>query len=85
MDLFLFCFSAEQDLKEARPENWAAIFVSRRIELQRRFLRGKILSTAHGADIFSNILDCLSGAKWEEKGELGENFRKFIKENVASN
>jgi len=30
------------------------------------------------AEVFHNILLCLDGGSWDEKGELGNNFRVFI-------
>jgi hypothetical protein len=35
-------------------------------------------STSHGADFFDNVVNCINGAEWEEKGELGNNFRKLV-------
>ena len=73
-----FCEESIQVLTGTPAETWAEVFVARRLELQRLYLRGKILSTTHGADIFRNILACLAGEPWEEKGEYGNNFRAVI-------
>lgn len=68
---------------ESSP-NWAVTFVRRRMEFHKKFSDGKIFSTAHGAEFFTNVLSCLNGAKWnpdEEifpKSEYEENFRKMI-------
>lgn len=78
MDLKQFCLQSIEKLNKTHINEWAALFVSLRMKLQREYLKGFVLSTSHGIDIFENILACLDGAEWEEKGELGNNFRKFI-------
>ena len=62
-------------------DDFAETFVEKRLELSRTYLKDKVLSTSHGADIFENILKCLSGEEWKEQGVYGDNFRKLIKEN----
>ena len=75
-----FCCRTIGELEFAQPREWAVIFVERRMELQRRFLKGLVLSTTHGTDIYWNIIYALQGViVWEEKGELEDNFRKFIR------
>lgn len=73
-----FCEDALAKLKEAKKEWWAAVFVKLRMDLQAQYLRGLVLSTSHGVNIFENILAGLNGVQWEEKGELGNNFRLLI-------
>ena len=78
MTLLQFCHVAISEMKSA-DSAFADVFVRRRLQLQRDYLRGIVLSTAHGADIFHNIINALAGVlKWDEKGEYGTNFRAFI-------
>lgn len=74
------------DLLNTLPgEKWAEEFVNLHMRFWRKYCLGLIFSTIHGADFFSNILDCLNGKHWEPDkdepvpGEYEENFRKFIK------
>lgn len=78
--LRVFCKQVVAELDALESERWAEVFVERRMDLQRQYLRGLVLSTTHGADVFTNILACLDGAEWEEKGELGNNFRALIRQ-----
>lgn len=82
MTLKNFCVKVNAELNASVGDDWAKCFIQNRLALQTLYLKGLVLSTAHGADIFDNILNCLNGAEWEEKGEYGNNFRKFIKQNV---
>lgn len=79
MSLQIFCERAKEELYTSA--DYATTFVNLRIKLNKLFFNGKIISTLHGIDIFDNILDALSGSKWEEKGELGDNFREIIRNN----
>lgn len=67
---------------------FAEIYVKDRMEFHRKFQKGLIFSTVHGANFFENVHDCLLGRKWSEKdakgvellaGEYEDNFRKFLK------
>lgn len=62
---------------------WADVYVELRMIFHRRYGRGLVISTTHGADFFDNVIDCCEGTlAWDEKGELGENFRKMIRGRV---
>jgi hypothetical protein len=66
-------------LSRAGTANWAAIFVQRRLEFAGRYGKGRLFSTAHGAEFFENVINCSLGLEqWEEKGELGKNFESLI-------
>lgn len=72
-----FCEDAIKAISES--PNKPVTFVHHRVELHNLFLKGSCLSTSHGLDVFQNILNCLDGEEWNEDGELGNNFRKLIK------
>lgn len=78
------CLSVIKELKNCHKERWAEIFVARRIQFARLWSGGLIFSTSHGADFFDNVVACLDGKEWDEKGYLGDNFRKLIKELTAA-
>ncbi len=80
MTLRQFCIQACDDLYECPANQWAALFVERRMALQQLFLKGRVLSTTHGTEVFKTILDGLAGGDWDEKGEYGNNFRALITE-----
>lgn len=66
-------------------EVWGRCFVKLRREFWFTFNPDKLIfSTAHGADFFRNLLDCLEGRReWtkdDERGELGDNFRRLVEQ-----
>lgn len=72
-------------LDASAPEHWAATFVALRIHLQRAYLKGRVLSTLHGARIFQNILDYAGrGNQWEPeiRTEYEATFRALCNEKV---
>lgn len=82
-----FCDDTLAKLNATPAERWAVVFVSSKMLFMRRFAPDYVFSTAHGADFFQNVADCIRGKKWledcerkGEKSELGERFRRFIKE-----
>lgn len=75
----------EETLRELNTTNdFSEVFVEKRMELSRKYLKGRVLSTSHGADIFKNIIKCLNGEPWYEVGVYGENFKILIRENHES-
>jgi hypothetical protein len=73
-----FAQQVQAELSACPLNRWAEVFVKRRLEFAGRFNNGLIFSTSHGADFFDNVVNCIDGAEWEEKGELGNNFRKLV-------
>lgn len=68
------------DILNHTQKEWGKVFVNLKMEFCRKYQRGLITSTIHGADFFSNLLNCIENkTQWDEKGEYGENFRKLIK------
>ncbi len=76
-----FCEDAIVTLKESN--DWARDFVELRMRFHRLHGDSLITSIVHGPDFFKNVLDCLAGAKWEERGLYGDNFRKLIKNELT--
>lgn len=71
-------------LNRCSSNEFAEIYVTRRMTFAREYSQGLISSTAHGANFFSNLLS----GKWPEynpttrdgeSGEYGDNFRKLLK------
>ena len=73
-----FAKQVQRELSICPLDKWAEVFVNRRLEFAGKYGNGLIFSTVHGADFFDNVVDCISGMTWEEKGDLGNNFRKLI-------
>ncbi len=78
-----FCENVLAELKACKNEEWAVIWVNRRMEFTRKFNMDLCFSTTHGADFFQNVLDCLAGTIWKEDGLYGKNFRELIKRNSS--
>ena len=77
-----FCLDAIKKLSDSNQNDYGRLFVELRLEFARKHSRKLIFSTSHGTDFFQNIIDCLNGMEWEEKGEFGNNFRKLIELNL---
>lgn len=75
-----FCLNAVCELLECDERQWAETFIRLRYrEFRQQFVpRGMVFSTTHGAEFFTNLIQCLDGKEWSEKGELGDNFRKLV-------
>lgn len=77
MSMKEFCIETILLLNKCSMDDWAKVFVERRMQFQRDYGNGLVLSTSHGIDFFENVLACLDGAPWDEKGHLGDAFRKL--------
>jgi len=78
-----FCVDTLELLTTCSKDVWAKTFVDRRMEFARTFANDLTFSTSHGVDFFTNVIACLDGEmEWDEKGHLGDNFRKLIKRNL---
>ena len=73
-----FAKQVQNELSACPLKRWAELFVARRLEFARRFGNGLVFSTSHGAEFFDNVVKCIEGEEWDEKGELGNNFRKLV-------
>lgn len=73
------CESNIEVLRVLKKEHWGPGFVNLRIDFARHWCDGLIFSTIHGTNFFENILACLDGKPWDEKGEYGQNFRELIR------
>ena len=73
-----FCIKANQTLNGASKSDFAPMFIGLKRLFYDKYQNGLVFSTAHGVDFFTNVINCLDGQKWEEKGEYGNNFRKMI-------
>ncbi len=69
---------------EVGGSEFGYLYVHHSMELYRLFkyepkLNVGLFSSLHGPDFFEVIIRCLDGSEeWEEKGEYGSNFRRFI-------
>jgi len=80
-----FCENVVEELNHCSIEDWAEKYVNFKLKFCREYFKGLIFSTAHGINFFDNVL----GGKWPEfdpvtkvgeSGELGDNFRKLLKQ-----
>lgn len=73
-----FAREARHTLANTPGSVWALVFVELRMMFNRLYPHG-LLSTAHGAEFFDNVL--AGAAAWTEEvegGEYGNNFRKML-------
>lgn len=75
-----FCFETIHMLKNS-GKDFGLIYVDRLMLFYRtykNYKRDGLFSSAHGPDFFQNVINGLNGDEHTEKGQYGDNFRKFI-------
>ena len=82
-----FVLDAIKQLVLVNPKDWARLFIKLRFEFHNKYQKkdSLIISTIHGGDFFTNVLECLNGKEWKEEGYFGDNFRKIIQLGLKEN
>lgn len=79
-----YCVDATTRLEKS-GESFGFIYTTMVLDLYRIYKYKKdqpafgLFSSLHSTSFFKDIIECLDGKPWIEKGEYGNNFRGFIK------